>query len=245
MVDTHYGGAIILSIIIVWHPQWESMALWMGMPSPTICQKDNSVPEEYNLWKLWTYNSLWSSTLLPRLMLLHRTFTQGPKTKSSSRAQYHKPNPKPGPGAEKSWNENPWSPTRGALSLQSLKNSARPSFSPCVILTLVSWIIFSSVLWLKYLNHWEHLSEIPEWRERGCITDLKMGEIFIYLSCISSFENSCEWLHNSYPKENWVPVPVWSERRNILKGKGPTERVPRKPSLTPLGTSFETGHPGQ
>lgn len=54
-------------------------------------------------------------------------------------------------------------------------------------------------------------SILPVWRY--CQHSLKDGIHW------PPFENSCEWLHNSYPKENWVPVPVWSERRNVLKGK--------------------------
>lgn len=74
--------------------------------------------------------------------------------------------------------------------------------------------------------------------------DLKMDEIFINLFSTSSLENSCERLHNLHPQENWVPVPVWSERRNILKGKGTTEKLPRNSAQWHLRAAvFETVHP--
>lgn len=68
----------------------------------------------------------------------------------------------------------------------------------------------------------------------------QMDQIFIYLFCFSSLENPCEWIHHCHPEKNRVPVFIWSERRNILKGKGPTETVPRKATHTPLPLRLDT-----
>lgn len=211
------------------------MDLWMEVYPPHLVVRKITISQKSNIWeKSRPYNCLPNFYFGYLLELLHG----GPH--ASSQAQHHKLNLNHGPGATAlSWDENSWS--RSSVTRHP-GNSARPSLFPRVIFIPLG--VFLSVLSLKYLSCQEHLKWMSGIEGTQMWHIFQMDQLLIDLLCFSSLENPCEWLHHSHPEENWVPVLVWSERRNVLKGKGPTETASRKSTHTPpWATSSETGPP--